>query len=74
MRPTPDRWSMVVVGDILMHEPTNRVFRVEDMTYEHGYYTRVTVYVLNLMTRVTTMWVMAADNGLNELTWIGEGG
>lgn len=74
MRKEPDRWSMVVVGDILMHEPTDRVFRVEDMTYEHGYHTRVIVYVLNLMTRITTMWVVGADEGLKELTWIGEGG
>jgi hypothetical protein len=74
MRKVPDRWGMVVVGDILTHEPTERVFRVEDMTYEHGYYTRITVYVLNLMTRVTTMWVVAADQQLDELTWIGEGG
>lgn len=74
MRKEPDCWGMVVVGDILMHEPTNRVFRVEDMTYEHGYYTRVTVYVLNLLTWITTMWVVRAESGLDELTWIGESG
>lgn len=64
---------MVHVGDILMHEPSARIFRVEDMTFEHGYYTRVTVYVMNLLTRVTTMWVVGAENGFKELTWIGEG-
>lgn len=74
MRKVPDRWNMVVVGDILTHETTERVFRVEDMTYEHGYYVRITVYVLNLMTQVRTMWVVDASSPLRELTWIGEGG
>jgi len=73
MRKTPDRWSMVHVGDILMHELSDRIFRVEDMTFEHGYYTRVTVYVMNIQTLVTTMWVVGAENDFNELTWIGEG-
>lgn len=44
------------------------------MTYEHEYYTRVTVYVINLMTRQTTMWCVDAKNHFTELTWIGEGG
>jgi hypothetical protein len=62
---------MVVVGDILTHAATDRIFRVEDMTYEHGYYTRITVYVLNMMTRVMTTWVVGANSELRELTWIG---
>jgi hypothetical protein len=74
MRKVPDRWDMVCVGDILTHDLTDRIFRVEDMTYEHGYYTRITVYVLNLMTQVRTMWMVAASGELRELTWIGEGG
>jgi len=73
MRKTPEQWDEVHVGDILMHEPSEQIFRVKEMTFEHGYYTRVTVSVMNLLTRSTTMWFVDAANELNELAWIGEG-
>ncbi len=74
-RKTPDRWSMVCSGDVLFAPGRGTIFQVEDMLLEHGYYTRLSVTVRNVLTGNRVIWAVPNDKLLvdSELQWIGEG-
>jgi hypothetical protein len=74
MRKVPDCWSLVRNGDVLMDAARDRIFQVEEMEYEQGYFSRITVTVRNVISRAKTCWTVSTDKQLKDsgLTWIGE--
>jgi hypothetical protein len=72
MRETPDRWSMVTAGDILMDE-RSQIWQVEHVQHETGYFTMIRVLALNLQTLTRAKWYVPGQGRLdNDSLWIGE--
>ena len=66
-------WAEIRVGDVLMDESTGRIFKIQTMLVEHGWFTRITVHAVNVMTQKITTWVVNADSVPRDFTWIGGG-